>query len=73
MNDKEDLCSRCIHRAASIERMDMWKLEGARGIVSDPAPKAECKQHKGYGVHPEGQRLICGDFISMFRISLQRV
>jgi hypothetical protein len=59
---EKDRCSKCIQRAASIERVEMWKQEGARGIVSDPTPEAECKQHEGYGVVPAAVRYVCFKF-----------
>lgn len=64
MNTTEfgDLCSRCMYRKESIEAMAQWKAANYDGMLCDPAPKAECKRHRGYGVRPPETRAKCRDF-----------
>lgn len=52
------LCFTCKYRAESIERCRKWS---GVGMVADPAPKAECKRHEGYG-HPVESRDVCRDY-----------
>lgn len=54
------LCEGCKHRAESIDRVKKWQERGSHGMVCDPAPKVECKDHDGYG--REGSRTYCDDF-----------
>ena len=63
----DDLCGHCRHRHDSIARVDRWRERtGNTGaaplpLVADPAPKSECKRHRGYGV-PDDTRMVCSDF-----------
>jgi len=61
------LCETCQHRADSIARV-IRALEDFKPtndsdvcMVCDPAPKAECKRHPGYG-HKTESRDVCRDY-----------
>lgn len=67
-----ELCERCVERHRSrlnciragertIERMRKGANVESLGIISDPAPKHECKRHEGYQDCAE-TREVCRDF-----------
>jgi len=53
------LCDRCQHRADSRARCAAHR--GQHGIICDPAPRAECKRHEGYGRTPWSKE-VCDDY-----------
>jgi len=53
-----NLCEACRYRAESRRRVEERK---GRPIL-DPAPRAECKLHEGYGVEPAESLARCRDF-----------
>lgn len=59
------LCDRCRHRADSIANCKEYLATGKTGMICDPAPKYECKQHKLYG-REDYQKKACSDFEPMF-------
>jgi len=75
------LCEGCFHRHDSRRRVEehiQMKLERGetppfKGIVCDPAPKAECKDHEGYGVNPPGTKTSCCDYVSWEMTRPERV
>lgn len=60
MNTPSGLCETCRHRADSIRRVQEWRDRGGKGMVADPAPKIECKDHAGYGLN--ATRTHCSDY-----------
>jgi hypothetical protein len=58
--EKKGLCETCRHRDESIECVRKWRERGGKGIVCDPAPRVQCKDHEGYG--REGTREYCQDY-----------
>jgi hypothetical protein len=67
--DEDGLCGKCFFRADSKRRVTEFvrlKLErgqdATKGLLCDPQPKHECKQHEGYGVDPAETRIECRDF-----------
>lgn len=61
------LCETCQHRADSIARVNRAIKEFKPSsnddvcVVCDPAPRAECKRHSGYG-HKTESRDVCRDY-----------
>jgi hypothetical protein len=62
MSKETGLCETCRHRAESMERVQGWLSRGAeaRGLPCDPTPRAECKDHEGYG--RSGTKTECRDY-----------
>lgn len=58
---EKGICDSCKHRADSIENVKKWRERGGEGMVCDPAPKVECKDHEGYGRY--ATKISCRDFI----------
>lgn len=66
----DSLCARCFYRADSrrrcVEFAQLPRAPGVpRGLVCDPAPRAECKRHEGYGHVPAETRAACCDSRSL--------
>ena len=63
----ENLCDYCIERQNSIHRVEEFleRNPDGKGIVCDPAPKAECKWHKSYGYDNDSQKSRCRDFVPL--------
>lgn len=62
MTENTGLCETCKHRAESIKNVLRWLKKGGHGLPCDPAPKAECKYHEGYGRENE-TRTNCRDYL----------
>ena len=60
----ENLCDWCLHRQKSLNCVEefMKQNPNEKGFVCDPAPKAECKWHTGYGHSSNYQKTRCRDF-----------
>jgi hypothetical protein len=58
---KINLCETCQHRFDSIARVVKWRERGSVGMVCDPAPRAECKDHDGY--NRSGTKEFCTDYV----------
>jgi len=59
----EDLCEQCYYREKSRQACEeALKINPSDdGIVCDPAPRAECKEHKLYGKEIKN-KIVCEDF-----------
>ena len=62
--EEPSLCFNCVHRRDSITMVAKHIARGNRGIVLDPAPRHECKEHEGYGRAPKSLE-TCSDFYSI--------
>ena len=62
--ENPDLCFSCVHRRDSMAQVDKHRARGGRGMVLDPAPRRECKEHAGYGRAPKSLK-TCIDFCSI--------
>ena len=61
----EELCEKCHYREQSRESCREYLRkhpDGKGGMICDPTPKIECKDHELYGVSPVGNKTICHDF-----------
>ena len=62
ITEMKDICFSCRHRVDSIKRVVDWRNRGGKGMVCDPAPKAECKRHNGYTGNDDETREYCQDY-----------
>ena len=63
MSEIENLCEQCYYRERSRQACEDYlkRHPNGKGMVCDPTPKAECKDHELYG-EKIGIKTACFDF-----------
>ena len=63
MSKIENLCEKCYYRECSRQACEDYlkRHPNGKGMVCDPTPKAECKDHELYG-EKIGIKTACFDF-----------